>query len=471
MNAIFRFHNNTLAHPDKMAIADIKHGAISFKYLQDIGVKTQNIIKEKGIQTGDAVLVAITPSPALYGALCGLIGLGVKIIFIEPWLSLDRIDHIIHTTKPKAFLTSTLGKIWGFRSKAIRTIPHWITPKDLAKQKVTDFEVVDLPPDHPAFVVFSSGTTGKPKGVLRTHEYLENVYQVFTNLEAQDFDSPDLIIFPNVALFHLGTGRGSVIVPQKWNQKNIEKLLLLCEKYSPETLSTSPSFLKNLIDLNLLDRFHFLQRVVIGGALSDCSLLENVFKILPNKSFIHLYGGSEAEPVTMMDAKLSVSLSREHGFFQALCVGKVIPQLSYEIRDGILWVAGPNVAGEYIGDPDENKGIKERDSEGRLWHCMGDRVKEEDHYLWFSGRSNQLEEDFLLEQKIYSKLQSSKSFVWRDKNKKLYLVGETLIKNKHLLREVLPPSAQIIETKILRDKRHRSRIDRLRSLPKSLRHK
>lgn len=471
MNAIFRFYGNTKNHPHKMAITDIKHGSVSFKYLEDLGTQTQNIIKAKGIKTGDAVLVAITPSPLLYGALCGLIGLGVKIVFIEPWLSLDRIDHIIESTKPKAFLTSALGKIWGFRSKQIRGIPHWITSKDITSQKITSFEVIDVPEEHPAFVVFSSGTTGKPKGVLRTHQYLEKVYQVFTALEPQDFDSPDLIIFPNVALFHLGTGRGSVIVPQRWTRKNLEKLLSICDKYKPETLSTSPSFLKNLVDLNILSQFSFLKRVVIGGALSDCSLLEKVFETLPDKNFIHLYGGSEAEPVTMMDAKQAVKLSRQEGFFQTLCLGKVIPQLKHKIRDEILWVTGPNVAGEYIGDPGENKGIKERDAQGNLWHNMGDRIIEKDEYLWFNGRSNQQSQDFILEQKIYCELQSSKSFIFRDLNKKIYLIGENLKKNKAQILVKFPQIDQIIESKIIRDKRHRSRIDRQRSLPKNLRSK
>lgn len=469
MNSIELFHDNALKHPDKMAIADVKHGILSFKDITHTSAQVQSLMRQYKITKEDSVLVAIPPSPILYGIMCGLMGAGIRIIFIEPWLSLDRIDHVIKTTKPKAFLTSFIGKLWGGRSKAIRNIPHWLTPSDIQNARGTEYKIEPVTPDHHAFIVFSSGTSGAPKGVIRTHEYMKNIFDVFIALEPQDFDSPDLIIFPNVALFHLATGRGSVIVPHKWSKKNLEKVLTLCEKYKPQTLSTGPAFLKTLLDENLLEKFSFLDRIVIGGALTDCWILEKVFDLLPQRKFLHIYGGSEAEPVALMDAKLAVKQSRDEGHFQTLCLGKVIPQIQHQLREGVLWVSGPNVAGEYIGEKDENKGIKERDASGRLWHCMGDRATEKDDFLWFAGRQGQRPEDFMLEQKIYSVLQNSKSFLHRADDGKLILIGENIKPYIEGLKTKFPEINEYRESKIIRDKRHRSRIDRKKSLPRKLR--
>ena len=448
-----------------MAIADIKHGILSFEDIAAMASQTQSLMKGHQLGSEDSVLVAIAPSPLLYGIICGLMGHGIRIIFIEPWLSIEKIDHVIKETKPKVFLTSALGKIWGARSKAIRNIHQWLTPSDILKMPKSQFEIREVNSDHHAFIVFSSGTTGAPKGVIRTHAYMQNIYDVFTTNEPQDFDSPDLIIFPNVALFHLATGRGSIIVPQKWSQKNLSKVLELCERFKPQTVSTGPAFLKTLIDLDILTKFKSLERIVIGGALTDCWLLEKTFELLPKCRFLHIYGGSEAEPVAIMNAKEAVIKSRERGYFQTLCLGEPIPQIQCKNKDGVLWVSGPNVAGEYIGHPDENKGIKERDAEGKLWHSMGDRVKAEQGVLWFGGREAQVPADFELEQRVYAELGSSKSFIYRDREE-ITLYGEGITSSISKLRSTFPQIHHFQETKIIRDKRHRSRIDRKKSLPK-----
>ena len=464
------FNHKALEHPSKMAIAGIEHGENSFQDIVSISAKTQKAMLNLGIKSGDSVLLALTPSPLLFGIISGLMGIGVRIIFIEPWLGLDRIQHILLMTTPKAFISGKIGKFWGIRSKAIRSIPHWVSPSDILNQlSPGKFKIENLPSDHHAFIVFSSGTMGAPKGVVRTHQYMQDIFETFIAVEPENLPNPDLIIFPNVALFHLATGRGSIIVPTRWREKKLKSTLELCQKYKPQTITTGPAFLKTLMDLSLLKELKSLERIVVGGALTDCWILEKLFSDLPGRKFLHIYGGSEAEPVAVVNAETAVKLSREKGYFQTLCLGKPIPQIAHKFKEEILWVSGPNVSGEYIGTPEQNIGIKQRDEKGKLWHCMGDRVIEEDGLLWILGRQNQQKNDFLLEQKIYKKLNSSKSFIHRLPNNNLILIGENIKSNSHYLQKDFPEIQKIIERKIVRDKRHRSRIDRKKSLPTSLR--
>lgn len=474
MNAIHLFSKNVQMTPEKMGIADIHFGELSFRDIETLSRKTQALARKYNLKKDDSVLVAITPSPVLYGIIMGFMGMGVQIVFIEPWLSLEKINHILNDIKPRIFFSGFLGKLWGIRSQEIRNIPIWLSGEDvLSANESLPLVVEDLEPKHPAFVVFSSGTTGKPKGVIRSHQFMQNIYDVFTANEDQTvFHGPDLIIFPNVALFHLATGRGSVLVPQKWSAKNLRRLLQLCEKFTPPTLSSGPAFFKKLIDQELLSEFNFLDRIVLGGALTDVWILEELVATFPHCEFKHLYGGSEAEPVTMIDGKDALRKSQEKGSFQITCVGKPIPEIKTKFKaDHILWVSGPNVSEEYIGDKSLNEGIKERDSDGRLWHCMGDRLIEVDGVFWFTGRQNQERSDFELEQKIYTYLNSSKAFLHRRNDSELFLVGEDLKQRRSELKRQFPQLTKIIETKIIRDHRHRARINRIKSLPLWLRMK
>lgn len=472
MNAISLFKEKALLHPFKLAIADIKNGEMSFGELKNLSAKAQSLMMKQGIGQNDSVVMALAPSPEMYAFVCGLLGLGVQIVFIEPWLKPERINEIINTIKPAAFISGGLGKIWGMRARAIRQIPLWISPKDLSQIEFSDeFIATELVPGHHAFVVFSSGTTGTPKGAVRTHEYLKNIFDIFIRIEPEDFETPDLAVFPNVALFHLATGRGAIIVPHRWSENNFKKLKTLVDKYKPETVSTGPAFLKKIFDLNLTTTFGHFKRVVIGGALTDCWLMEKAINEFPTAKVLHIYGGSEAEPIAVVEAKKALKQSLSKGYFQVLCLGKPIDEIQFKFKEDILWVTGPNVAREYIGDPRDNLGVKERDDHGVLWHNMGDRAELSDGLLWIKGRANQPRSDFELEQSIYTFLNSSQCFIHRSSNDQVILFGDKVEDKKVEISSKFPQINNIINSPIKRDRRHRSRIDRQSSLPKEYRTK
>jgi hypothetical protein len=204
----------------------------------------------------------------------------------------------------------------------------------------------------------------------------------------------------------------------------------------------------------------------VGGALTDRWILEEAFNRWPTGQFTHVYGGSEAEPVALQDARVAVSLSKARDLFQTLSVGKPVDVIQHRLEADSVRVSGPNVSPEYVGDPRENEGIKIRDAAGKLWHCMGDRILADSDGWWYAGRQFQKKEDFELEQRIYTFLQSSAAFVTRAANGSLHLFGKDLLQKSAELRRKFPEVSGIHKTKIVRDRRHRARIDRKASLPK-----
>ncbi len=431
-----------------------------FGELMEFAGAAQANLVSLGLSAGDSVLVADSISAEFYACVMAILGLGATVILVEPFLPLHEIEEIITSLKPKVLIASLPGCAWGSRVSAIRKIPHWRSARKLCSARRSyPLSVSPVSPDFPGIITFSSGTTGKSKGVVRTHSGLSAQNHVIRNSANLDqFKAPDLAIFANLVLANLGMGRGTVFVPPRWKKKHLEKLKDLPKELQPETLSCGPAFFEKLLDQSQLPDF---KSIHLGGALSDCRILEAGFKRFSRETrFLHVYGSSEAEPVSFIDARVAVEESRKRDWFQMLLLGDAVPEIETQFDSKGLWVTGAHVCRSYIGNEAENRISKRQDELGRTWHFMGDRIEKDHLGLWYKGRAFQRESDFLLEQKIYAFLNSSRSFLFRNQKDHLILSGEQLRPHAKSLINLFPEIHEIQEKKIIRDRRHRARIDR-----------
>lgn len=466
MNCVTRFVQCAEERPDQMALWTEVTGPVSYRDLFEATCRAQSLFRSRGAGPGNPVIIAALPGVGLFASILALLGLGAPILLIEPWLSIERINHIVDMMKPKVFFSGLIGKLWGLRIPSIRRIPYWDTERSIRKSSLSGFHIENLEPYAPGVVAFSSGTSGAPKGAIRTQRYLWDIHEILVKNDPEShLDGPDLSVFANVALFQLGTGRGAILVPNSWNPSTLRKIDALAEHLQAQSLSCGPGFLKRLISIG---GFANLRSLHLGGALTDTWILEEAFRFWPKARFTHVYGGSEAEPVSLADAREAVRLSQNRGYFQTLWVGKPISEIRAHLggealgekADESIWVAGPNVCPEYIGDISQNKGVKIRDSQSTLWHRMGDRIRSDSQGWWFSGRAFQPLRDFELEQRIYSRIQSSACFLERSPKGEAYLFGNAAYLCKSRLKAEFPEIREVHPAKIVRDRRHRARIDR-----------
>lgn len=465
MNAVEQVVRHFRSQPEKLALLTVRHGEMSYEQFGELVGRAQVVLRSNGVKAGSSVLLLDFPGPSMFAAVVAIMGLGATCILVEPWMPISHIDHVIRQMKPQAFVANWFGRLWGMRVASVRGIPAWIRSSRLGHGALSPIHAESVDPSTPGMIAFSSGTSGKPKGVVRTQGYLLAVHEILTEGGKRDpFPEPDLAVFPNIGLFHITTGRGTMLVPHGWSKKSLRYLSEAAVRHRPATLSCGPAFLLKLYETfreSGGDRpgFDTFRSMYVGGALTDCWILEEAFKRWPSAYITHIYGGTEAEPVSHGDARESVRLSRERGHFQTLHLGRPIPQIAYQLEADGAWISGANVCPEYMGAEEDNRILKRRDSKGVLWHFMGDRLREEQNGFWYAGRSFQTNADFALEQKIYSELQSSACFVHRLPSGDAILVGEGVKK--------FPGIARAIEGKTVRDRRHRARIDRKATLKKA----
>lgn len=450
------------ANPDKPVLWSPHQSPTTFEGVCAKAARCQLVLRQAGLVAGDSVLLLARPDPDLFSVLVGLMGAGVTVVFLEPWMPLGHVHRALHLTNPKALIADGFGNMWRYRSRALRQLPVLnISAMHSARASAHHYTVSPVDPEHVATITFTSGTTGTPKGIARSHGFLWQLHEILYKHGADgDFSGPDLTIFPNLALYHLGTGRGSVLVPPNWNINFLKEYRSQTSHPQPQSLTCGPAFLRNMLDAGLI--FDSLKSIHVGGALTECNLMERIIHAYPNATVRQIYGGTEVEPVCVVDAQVSLDMSRSRGYFHTLFLGSPIEEIQSRVdSNSVLWVSGPNVCGEYVSATDADLRNKIRDEHGRLWHCMGDRVSFLDDGFWYQGRATQQAGDFLLEQKLMSQLGHSHAFIHRDHQGDPILIGKDSRANlRQAGQAVFASECPTFSTPIRRDKRHRARIDR-----------
>lgn len=470
MNCLENYLKTDHVRSDKPAVIFFKglhslQKATSFNELYEKTLKAQAYLKKNNYQRGDALLLFESPTADLYAFILASLGMGVRLLIIEPWMKGESINNILLKIQPKGIMTGALGKLVLRKSKEAKKIPHSFQSKVIndSFDKLENIIVEQMDPNDHAILTFTSGTSGVPKGVHRKHQYLMDQAQILKKyLHYDQYPKLDLTVFTNVVLLNLTLGKGSLILPTTWKKSNLAQLDNLPEEFAVDTTACGPAFLHQLLNSTKtldLKSFH------IGGALADTRLYDKVIERWPDAQMHHVYGSTEAEPVALSDLKVAVEKSKENGYFQTLYLGSPIAEIELMHKDDSLWVSGKHVSPMYENDDKANKENKYLDDTNTLWHNMGDRIAQSENELFYQGRAFQTQEEFKLEQNVYSFLQSSASFI-KTLNGKTVLFGEKLNKKKKQLKENFPEIDYIIHRNIKRDVRHKARIDRVASFNK-----
>ncbi|GAC1420402.1 MAG: amino acid adenylation domain-containing protein [Flavisolibacter sp.] len=161
-------HKIAVGHPNKVAI---KHGdkKMSFAELEADSNKIGNYLIKNNIQKGDVIAVAMNRSIELVSCLLGIIKSGATYLPIDPGLPFDRITYYLKDSSCKTLITEQ-----GFTSK-FSTIKEKILFDEMwsAIDSNPIIKRIQQPEDI-IYILYTSGTSGMPKGVIVTHENFSN---------------------------------------------------------------------------------------------------------------------------------------------------------------------------------------------------------------------------------------------------------------------------------------------------------
>lgn len=384
MNILDEFLTRAQSAGARPAIIEPDGRAISFAQLAARSDRVAARWRAQGVEAGMRVILAMPLGVDLYVGLAALWRLGAVAVFPEPAMGLKGLRAALAATRPKAFLT---GGWYGLLRCALPQM--WRIPRVLRVEErgAGAAGVADLAPDAPALISFTSGSTGAPKAIVRSHAFLaaQNA-AVAPMLAPEREDEVDLVAFPVFVIVNLGLGIASLLPNWKLTDHrgaNGPDICAYAARHGAGRALVPPSLCETLAALGSPTPF---AHIFTGGGPIFPDLVARLMKANPQLRLTTVYGSTEAEPIAELDA---ADIGEEDwtamGAGAGLLAGPPVGAIRLMIRDDEIVVAGAHVNKGYL-DPARDASTKLM-IDGEIWHRTGDAGRLDARgRLWLLGR-------------------------------------------------------------------------------------
>ncbi len=418
MNLVLRVQETAMTQPEKIAYHFMGKDTSYAEFDQSVSMFA-SALQQLGIGRGDNVAFLLGNTPHFLISLYATMRIGATAVPVNPIYTPDEISYIIHNSDAKAVIAlDLLLPLVERAAGAFTTVEHYVicetvpeTPEKIAalpeavKAKVRSFsqliltgkpdvEPVTVDENETAVILYTSGTTGRPKGAMLTHGNLySNARDVADYL---DFTEEDRIV-ATLPVFHvfaltvvvnapLVKGATILLVP-RFSPADIFSIVKEKQATIFAAVPTMYNFLYQFPESNPAD-FETVRVAISGGSSLPVALLHN-FEEKFNVRMSEGYGLSEASPVTCFNPLDRDRIPGSIGTSIINVENKVVDELGVEVPDGQvgeLIVRGPNVMKGYYKMPEETEATI-RDG----WLYTGDMAKrDEEGYFYIVDRKKDL---------------------------------------------------------------------------------
>jgi len=392
--------------PDKKAVI-FGDRSITFKELNQAADRVANFLTNNGVEKGDRVGIILPNSPEFVITYFGTIRLGAVGVPLDIRLKRDELIPILKDAEVKAVFVP------GDKFKEIRAglgeIEYLNTvvasggdfPETYDLQTILEGEVplspidVEVDEEDEALYLYTSGTTGRPKGVVLTFRNLSCFPLTMERMIGAGENDVIGFILPvshisgpiicNLMAFH-----GSTMV--MFSHLRPDRVLKDIEKYRVKYFHAVPPIFQSLLRVPHKDRYNLksLSYVAMMGTSVPVQLINEFKRAFPWLKVIQGYGLTETSPFISL-------LPLEYAETKIGSVGLPVPDIEIKIIDekgkevpsgeiGEIVVKGPMVMKEYHNNPEATK---ERIRNG--WLYTGDLGRIDDEgFLYHLGRKDDM---------------------------------------------------------------------------------
>ena len=413
-------------HPDGTP----RYSRTTFRELEAESNRIAHALETLGISRGVRTVLMVPPSAEFFALTFALFKVGAIPILIDPGMGIRNLKVCIAEAAPTAFIGIPKAHLarcllgWGKPTiKILLTVGSLRFWGGTTLGRLTAALPIDRPyamaataADETAAILFTSGSTGVPKGAVYSHGNFSAQVAALRELYSIQPGEIDLPTFPLFALFAPALGMTSVLPEMDFTrpaQVDPRKIIAAIQTFRITSMFGSPALINRV---SLYGREHgiklpSLQRVISAGAPVPATVLERFATMLTNGAQIFTpYGATEALPVCSIGSAEILGETRaltEQG--QGVCIGRPVAGIELEIiaisdeplprwddalkvapgAIGEIVVKGAQVTGSYHNRPSSTALAKISDPRGGFYHRMGDLgYRDEKGRIWFCGRKS-----------------------------------------------------------------------------------
>ncbi|MDI6780751.1 MAG: AMP-binding protein [bacterium] len=393
MNVYSFLDNSAKNHPDNIAVV-YRGQRVDYTTLLGLVNRLSNVLSKYGLKKGDRVILLLDNSIDYVMSYFAILKVGGVVVALNTDTTDRDVRYVFDSCQPKGVITNKLCCQYlpddeGVVFKIILDETRIIVEEEVSMVEVDEKEDI-------AQIIYTSGTVGKPKGVMLTHLNLRSNAESIVEYLHLTSDDKIMVVLPffysygnSLLLTHILAG-GTLIISHQFVFLNKMLEMMIEEKATGFAgVPSSYAMLLHKSNVRGLKFPHLRYMTCAGGALSPANIVE-MKKILPDVDYCAMYGQTEAT------ARLSY-LEPEMWLRKLGSAGKAIPGVKIRVVDkngkdaaigevGEIAAQGLNIMKGYWGQPEETQDVL-RDN----WLHTGDIARiDEDGYIFIAGRQSDM---------------------------------------------------------------------------------
>ncbi len=408
-SALFRTAHK---HGDTLALV-FKSRRDTYAELTDRVLRAASVLAKTGLKKGDRFAIWMPNSPAWVEASLGAMCLGAIVVPINTRLKPGEASYILKKSAASVAIagadflgTNFVASLKSLDLPDLKTIlsvrfddpaSEWdgllaaVTPDEIATARRT---AESIQPDDLAEVIFTSGTTGFPKGAMITHGQITRAYQFYADRAEIRAADRSLIIAPMFHSFGFKAGvivallKGATMYPVP--VFDVEETLKAVEEEKITVMGGPPTILISLLDANkkLGRDINSLNSIVLGGSMIPPELIRTLRGEIGVEIVLSAYGMTETTALVTMSRKedgverISTSAGQVVDHMEMRCVDAEDREVPTG-TPGEIQARGLNIMQGYFDDPERTRESFTEDG----WFRTGDvGIIDAEGYLTITDR-------------------------------------------------------------------------------------